>query len=188
MKKELRQNIRNVAANYEGREETRRQTTLIAETMFGTSLLSCGPTSPLSMRRDIISVHEIILIRTEPTYARLDKELAKVGFRSDFLTADVKQYAQYATMYLQEMERHVNWASTIDAMQEYGPPECAFIPVYLDPLGARVLVYAQTSSVHNAVQVAELRDEFLAKEMPGYFKPHHMIVEAVNEIYSRKEK
>lgn len=188
MKKDLRQNMRNVAANYEGREATRRQTTLVAENMFGTSLLSCGPTGPLSMRRDLIGVHEIILIRTEPTYARLDKELEKVGFRSYENDGDVKQYAQYATMYLQEMERHVNWANTIDALQECGPLECAFIPVYLDPLGARVLVYSQTSSVHNADEVAELRDAFLAKEMPSYFKSHKMIVEAVNEIYSRKEK
>lgn len=188
MKKELRENMRNVAANYEGREETRRQTTLIAETMFGASLFHSGPTSPLSMRKDIVSVHEIILIRTEPTYARLDKELNKLGFRTDSVSADVEGYAQYATMYLQEMERHVQWADTISALNEADVLECAFIPVYLDPLGARVLVYTQTSSVHDAEEVAELRDLFLAKKMPAYFKSHNMIVEAVNPIYLRKEK
>lgn len=188
MKQKFRNELNSIAGNYEGPELTRVKATLLTETMFGALDYTDKPVAPQKMRRDVVSVHEIILVPTDGHQARIDKDLEKQGFRIDSISQNADISEQYATVYYNLMERHVNWSNTLDQLQEYGPLECAFIPVYLDINGARVLVYSQTSAAHNAEEIAKLRDDFLKNEMPKFFKAHQMKVEAVNEIYKRKEK
>lgn len=188
MKQQFRKDIRSVAVSYEGSEETRVRAVLLADTMFGADSYSGKPPAPRKMRREVFAIHEIILVPTSAQQAKIDKDLEKENFRIDSISQHRDLPEQYATVYYNLMERHVNWSNTLDQLQEYGPLECAFIPVYLDINGARVLVYSQTSAAHNAEQIAKLRDDFLKNEMPKFFKAHQMKVEAVNEIYKRKEK
>lgn len=189
MKKEFRSDIHNVAGSYEGREETRVRTKLLAETMFGRGYgLNDAPPAPRKLVAPTFAVHEIILVPNAALQTKIDKDLDKENFRIDSFSQDLDQPEQYATVYYQHMEKFVFFADAINSLQESGPMECAWIPVYLDMNGARILVYSQTSNLYSRTEVEEQRDLFFKRDMPKTFKQFRLQVEAINEIYLRKEK
>ena len=187
MQKEIRSDMRHVAANYEGREATRVRSTLLAETMFGTSLFSDRPSAPKKMPKVTFAIHEIIIVPNRALQTKIDKDLEAQNFRIDFISQHVDQSEQYATVYYQHMEKFVFFAEAVHGMQETGPMECAWIPVYLDMNGARILVYSQTSALHTAKEVEQERDDYFKRYLPKAMKAFRMEVESINVIFERKD-